>query len=241
MGIYLQTYRYRNEMRFARKGGMPYSEIDFIRYFFPWYSSVESNSNTMNAAMPWVTFKAISFLKKNLLSSHKVFEYGGGGSTLFFAKRCKEVVTAEHHTEWFRHIESEFEKMKVKNWKGFLQPAQAGDFVSSPDISNPQHYSSSDPNYKHHHFHDYVHLIDQFPQHHFDLILVDGRSRPSCAFHSFEKLKPGGWLIHDNLENVHYRSMNDQFFSEHFDIVSDGMCAVPFSLNFSRTVIFRKK
>lgn len=52
------------------------------KYFFTWKRLAESNS--VKAKLPWISFPVIDFLKENLTSDSKVFEFGGGGSTLFF-------------------------------------------------------------------------------------------------------------------------------------------------------------
>lgn len=41
--------------------------------------------------LPWINYPAIEFLQKNLETNHKIFEFGGGASTLFFAKRVKKL------------------------------------------------------------------------------------------------------------------------------------------------------
>lgn len=52
-------------------------------------------------AIPWFTYPAIDFLSRLELSSSKVFEYGAGQSTLFWARRAEKVVSVEHDAEWF--------------------------------------------------------------------------------------------------------------------------------------------
>jgi predicted O-methyltransferase YrrM len=50
----------------------------------------------------------------------------------------------------------------------------------------------------------YVKQIDEFPDEYFDIILIDGRARPSCIKRSVSKVKPGGLLILDNSEREYY-------------------------------------
>ena len=49
----------------------------------------------LNLAMPWWSFSAIDFMSKQCRADQDVFEFGSGGSTLFFAKRCKTVTAVE--------------------------------------------------------------------------------------------------------------------------------------------------
>jgi hypothetical protein len=54
--------------------------------------------------IPWYTYPAIEYLSHLDLSTQKVLEYGGGNSTLWWARRCKEIVSIEDDPEWFRRI-----------------------------------------------------------------------------------------------------------------------------------------
>lgn len=66
--------------------------------------SLESVDKSGNP-IPWYTYPAIEFLSTIDFSDKKVFEYGGGNSTLWWAKRAKMVVTVEHSIDWYRKVE----------------------------------------------------------------------------------------------------------------------------------------
>ncbi len=53
--------------------------------------------------LPWLPWPVISFLERNV-SGHTIFEFGGGASTGWFAKRASRVVTVEHDQGWARAI-----------------------------------------------------------------------------------------------------------------------------------------
>jgi len=55
--------------------------------------------------LPWMNYPVIAFLEERLNKSHRVFEYGSGYSTLFFASLAKEVVAVEHDRQWYTEIE----------------------------------------------------------------------------------------------------------------------------------------
>ena len=57
-------------------------------------------------ALPWVTYSFIDFIKDRLNKQQRVFEYGSGSSTLFYAKRVAKVVSVEHDENWFNKIVS---------------------------------------------------------------------------------------------------------------------------------------
>lgn len=58
------------------------------------------------APIPWLTYPMIEFLEERLTEDVSVFEYGGGHSTIYLAKRVKEITTVEHNSEWFEHLKS---------------------------------------------------------------------------------------------------------------------------------------
>ena len=51
-------------------------------------------------ARPWMNEPVVDFLDQRVNSEMRVFEYGSGASTLFFAARAKEVIAAEHNPQW---------------------------------------------------------------------------------------------------------------------------------------------
>jgi len=56
--------------------------------------------------IPWYTYPAIEYLKNLNFSDKTIFEWGSGNSTLFWAKRCKNLVSVEDNREWFSMIKS---------------------------------------------------------------------------------------------------------------------------------------
>jgi len=56
------------------------------------------------SAIPWFSYPAIEFLEQLDLSRTEIFEYGSGASTLYFASRCKKIVSVEHNLSWHAKI-----------------------------------------------------------------------------------------------------------------------------------------
>lgn len=54
--------------------------------------------------LPWFTYPAIEYLKQFDFSGKRVFEYGAGNSSLFWAARVREVVAVESDRRWFDRI-----------------------------------------------------------------------------------------------------------------------------------------
>jgi len=80
--------------------------VDFFKALkYSIYASVfrEFQISSYQLSLPWLNFAAIDFIK-NFLENKKnlqVFEYGSGGSTLFFLKKGYSVVSIEHCKEWY--------------------------------------------------------------------------------------------------------------------------------------------
>lgn len=56
--------------------------------------------------LPWFSYAAIHLLKQRLPADARVFEYGSGQSTLFFAARAAQVVSVEHDAAWAGEVQS---------------------------------------------------------------------------------------------------------------------------------------
>lgn len=54
----------------------------------------------LEAGLPWLTPGAIQFLDTILRPDFRVLEFGCGGSTIYFAKRCQFVLSMETDQKW---------------------------------------------------------------------------------------------------------------------------------------------
>jgi len=54
-------------------------------------------------------------MEKHLNHRHRVFEWGSGGSSVFLAKRCKELTTIEHDPDWFEQVETIINDQEIRN------------------------------------------------------------------------------------------------------------------------------
>jgi len=81
-----------------------------------------------NQPIPWFTYPAIDFLAGRLNKNLKVFEFGSGNSSLFFAKRVSSITSVEHNKEWFEKIKNSLPENSVihhvesKSSEQYLQP-----------------------------------------------------------------------------------------------------------------------
>ena len=90
-------------MTYILKEGLPYIL----------WKLFESNQNPFDLREPWMCKKARDFLKNNINKDFEVFEYGGGGSTLYFSDNCKSVETIEVNEQWKQKIKDSLKKNNV--------------------------------------------------------------------------------------------------------------------------------
>jgi predicted GIY-YIG superfamily endonuclease len=87
-------------------------------------------------------------------------------------------------------------------------------------------------------FVSYVKKIDSYPNEYFDVLVIDGRARPFCLKHGLNKVKPGGYIVYDNLEREYYK--DDLFNSILSWKVHDRYGAVIGDRSFTSTFILKK-
>ena len=209
-----------------------------LKYYSSWKEHLKIGKNSVSDKNPWISFSAIDFMKEILHPNMTVFEYGSGGSTLFWASRVKKVISVEHDKVWYEKMKLELALQQIKNIDYFLIEPKSDPMFSKKDYKNPNDYISLDKDFEGKQFEAYVKKIDEYADDSFDVIIVDGRSRPSCVQHSLKKLKLGGYLVVDNTERSYYL---DPF---HFDGQSWSSRIfsgpVPYIYHFSDTTIIKK-
>jgi hypothetical protein len=67
--------------------------------------------------LPWLTYGAIRFLKHNLPRDARVFEFGGGMSTLWFDENCAEVHTVEDNPVWHQDLARKVRRAKLYHYR----------------------------------------------------------------------------------------------------------------------------
>jgi hypothetical protein len=131
--------------------------------------------------IPWFTYPAIEALKNWDLSDKRVFEYGSGYSTLFWASRCREVVSVEHDRAWYERVAA-------------IAPANVRVILAPIDKKEEYHPSPA----LREQFDAYAAAIDGC----FQIIVIDGyarsRVRYQCAQAALPHLDRNGLMILDN-------------------------------------------
>lgn len=74
-----------------------------------WFRSLRSRQpvDKDGLPLPWYTYAAIHFLAGRVHEGMKVFEYGCGNSTLWWAARVERVASVEHDEIWYDRVKSE--------------------------------------------------------------------------------------------------------------------------------------
>lgn len=148
---------------------------------------------------PWIVFRALDFLVTLNIEGKKVFEYGSGGSTLFWLSKGCDVVSIEHNPKWFQRITSLIKQKTRVNYKLIEPESLPDEILQTADPANPDHYVTSRDIPKNF-FKKYVCLIDQFEDNSFDVVFIDRRCRPSCIKHAINKVKKSGYIVLDNAD-----------------------------------------
>lgn len=205
-----------------------------------WSQSFRTGRNSVADELPWINFLALEFLEKNISPQYRIFEFGGGGSTLFFCKNVAEVATVEDHAGWFETLTQTIGAKGYQNWKGFyVAPEQFQDEIPRSK-QNPNDFASGAKGLENMSFEKYARTIDQFPTDYFDLVLVDGRARPSCIQQAMPRLKIGGLLVIDNTERAYYLAPFQEIISEKYKIEVDEYAPVAYTPDFTKTTVLRK-
>lgn len=140
------------------------------------------------------------WLSKNLSKDMNVFEYGTGGSTMYFAKRVKSVISVEHQFNWYLAVKKALKQKGIRN--SILY------WVSTDRLNaSNSKYRVSDPNdlrFKGLSYQKYVTTINKYPDNYFDLVFIDGRARNSCLELAAKKVKNKGYIFLDDSDRIGY-------------------------------------
>jgi hypothetical protein len=147
----------------------------------------ERNAATMALRAPWWPYDAVAWVVSVLSPEPQVFEYGGGGSTLWLEDRGAMVTVAEHDEAWHAQLA---DQVAAGTTVLFRPPSASGTVTSAAAAG---------------YFDNYVATIDGRPDESLDLVIVDGRARVECVRHAMPKVRPGGLLLLDDADRARYR------------------------------------
>ncbi len=126
---------------------------------------------------PWLTKTANNILQYLLKNSDVGLEFGAGRSTIWFARRISFLTSVEHNLLWFNYVDDKLKKEHIKNVRLIYAPEN--EIIDNVPL--------------------YVSIIDTLDDNSIDFALVDGIFRSACAIAVLNKIRPGGYLIIDNV------------------------------------------
>ena len=208
-----------------------------------WSAQLRAGLAPLDLEMPWVTLMATNRLRQHLeqtcAGAGRVFEYGSGGSSLFFLRRAAELVSVEHDPAWFERVRERASALGLDTRGLRLVLPEPGQGTSG-DVADPDSYRSADPPHAGSTFRAYASSIDAHPDAWFDVVIVDGRSRPSCLRHALSKVRSGGLLVLDNAEREYYLRYV-AIDSAGYDVIEKSFGALVGTASFTQTMIWRRR
>lgn len=209
-----------------------------------WRTMNKSGMSPLGLELPWITLIAVRYIQKYVADGRgdlRVFEYGSGGSSAFFHRKATELVSIEHDEKWASEVTRWKADHPHASWSyQFIPPEKLTIPPIRLDPSDPALYQSEDPQFADYSFFKYVSFIDRYADSYFDIVLVDGRSRPSCLRHAAKKVKKGGTLILDNAERDYYLKQSGEWIKD-YSLVHSSWGALVATWQFTRTNIYRRK
>ena len=177
---------------------------------------------------PWLSPASVLFFQEWLTKEKVGAEYGSGLSTLFFAKRSKEVVSIEHFKPWYDKVVELFSKENITNVNyKFIAPEETP--KDSYDKMIFERYDLMKYSelilWK---YEAYYSALNEYNDGYFDYIIVDGRARPECVFHAIDKIKSGGLMVLDNSERERYTIVFEKLISWPNFTTSNGLTNTTF-------------
>lgn len=118
--------------------------------------------------LPWLGFRAINHLERLVKPNWSVLEFGSGMSTVWFARRCRLLVSVETNRGWYNAVSR---------------------ILAQNNFANVDYRLSEQSEHQ---------AVADYPDSTFDLVLVDGYERDRAMQTAISKVKRGGYIYLDN-------------------------------------------
>jgi predicted O-methyltransferase YrrM len=127
---------------------------------------------------PWMNYGTISMLDGFIEPDTRIFEYGSGLSTVWLARRSRQVHAVEHDQFWFDSY--------------LTHAGRSGAKVRHVPSTGDKFYAPGDD--------PYVNAPASAGEQAFDLIIIDGWARCSCLLRAPDLLAPDGMIVLDDAD-----------------------------------------
>lgn len=148
-----------------------------------WVRSWIGRRNPFREGMPWLSWPCIDYLETVVKRDLRVFEYGGGGSTIFFLSRECHVTTVEGDPKWGEAIQQRAYRICAESGRFELRLVD----ITGGNPAAREAYVTA--------------VISGSP---WDLILIDGAARLECLAIAKDHLQPDGIIVFDNTDLPEY-------------------------------------
>ena len=177
----------RRTPHYIRGWGKIFKEISQRPQGIPqWLQDRFSSSTAIREAIPWISYPAVDYLRKIVKPETRVFEWGSGGSTIFFALLGARVSSMESSLSWKKIIDEGLQKQPEEVLRRI-------DMRFVPAEESPQKMQ------------EYIDEVAKGGP--WDLILVDGWERVRCIETARAHTAPGGVILLDNANLAHYKDV----------------------------------
>jgi predicted O-methyltransferase YrrM len=132
--------------------------------------AILSIHETRHPNEPWITQHAVKLCDALLRPHHRGFEWGSGNGSAWIAERCASLVSVEHHAEWYAKVSQQLQSKGVAN-------------IDYRFVAE----------------NDYLDVINEFPDEHFNFVIIDGLFRGQAWLRTIPKLAPDGFIVFDNV------------------------------------------
>ncbi len=139
-----------------------------------------------NPDKPWLCPSSVHFCDRNLNDSMVGLEFGSGRSTGWFAQKLGKLTSVEHHSGWYDRVSARLNLQNLPNIDYRLMP------LDHPESEPERSVYPSIPGY--------VAVADEFSDGTLDLVVVDGHYRTNCIRRCLDKVRPGGFLLVDDID-----------------------------------------
>lgn len=163
--------------------------------------------------LPWVTYPAQRMLAQLVRPEWRVFEYGAGLSSLWWAARVRRVASVDHDEAWVGEMrERGLPNLEVHHRpRGIAGTLPAEMAIVFDEIAAAQPLSGRQEHDIAHGltcdgFAAYAGTLTEYSRHRFDVVVVDGMARAPCCYIAGEWVRPGGIVVVDNSERWQYRA-----------------------------------
>jgi predicted O-methyltransferase YrrM len=125
--------------------------------------------------LPWLGYRAVRHLDALIEPSWNVLEFGSGMSTIWFARRCRFVLSCETDEGWYAAVRELVDQSSLGNVENRFCSTR-GDHT------------------------DYDTAVSEHRGVQFDLVLVDGARRDLAMGVGLQLVKAGGYVFLDNTD-----------------------------------------